>query len=127
MRLYTTFSIIISGLLTMALGINPSFIPVFYGLIFVGMLPGYWSCERNLEEKWAISISNFIILIGQIIVLGMIFRGLVRGFASEQIATIASSGIFLNLSITLMVMWLGLFFFSVWCGYPEEKVRRRRR
>lgn len=127
MRLYTSFSIIISVLLTLVIGIKPLFIPVFYGLIFVGMLPGYWACERNLEEKWAISLSNFIILIGQIGILGTIFRGMIRGIASEQIATVASGGIFLNLSVTLMVMWLGLFFFSVWCGYPEEKVRRRRR
>lgn len=127
MRLYTTFSIIISGLLAMVLRINPLFIPVFYGLIFVGMLPGYWSCERDLEEKWAISLSNFIIIIGQIVVLGMIFRGMIGGITSEQIATVASGSIFLNMSINLMVMWLGLFFFSVWCGYPEEKVRRRRK
>ena len=120
MLIYTFFAIIISGLLTALVGANPMLYPVFYGIVFVGMLPGYWACERDLEEKWAITISSLILMIGQLFVLGLLFDGILSGVAVKQIATTASSGLFLIFTISLSVMWLGLFFFSIWCGYPVE-------
>ena len=121
MRIYTTFSIIISGLLTALVGANPLLFPVFYGIVFVGMLPSHWACERDLEEKWAITLSNFIILIGQFIVLAMIFDGMVSGIIAKQMAVVASSNLFTIFFLSLSVMWLGLLFFSIWCGYPYEE------
>jgi hypothetical protein len=121
MLIYTFFAIIISGLLTALVGANPMLYPVFYGIVFVGMLPGYWACERDLEEKWAITISSLILMIGQLFVLGLLFEGILSGVTVKQIATTASSGLFLIFTISLSVMWLGLFFFSVWCGTSEAK------
>jgi hypothetical protein len=121
MKIYTIFSIIFAVLLTAIIGANPLLFPVFYGLVFVGMLPSHWACERDLEEKWAITLSNFIILIGQIIVLGMIFDGIVSGILAKQLAIVASSNLFTIFILSLSVMWLGLLFFSIWCGYPYEE------
>ena len=121
MLIYTFFAIIISGLLTALVGANPMLYPVFYGIIFVGMLPGYWACERDLEEKWAVTLSSLILIIGQVFVLGLLFDGILSGIAAKQIATTASSGLFLIFTISLSVMWLGLFFFSIWCGHPFEE------
>lgn len=121
MRFYTTISIIISGLLTAIVSANSLLFPVFYGIVFVGMLPSYWACERDLEEKWAITLSNFIILIGHIIVLGMIVDGILSGFVAKQLAIVASSNLFTIFFLSLSVMWLGLLFFSIWCGYPYEE------
>lgn len=97
----------------------------FYSLFSVGFLPTYWSLERNLKERVGVIVSNCTIVTTMFAFANVISSILDGGSRVAMAGSMLGASIVMNmilpLAIIMGVMWLGLFFFSVWCGTSEAK------
>ena len=97
----------------------------FYSLFTVGFLPAYWSLERNLKERVGVIVANSTIITTMFAFANVISSILDGGSRVAMAGSMMGASIVMNMIMPLAlitgVMWLGLFFFSIWCGTSEAK------
>lgn len=86
------------------------FTPLFYMLFFVGLLPSYWAFVRNLCEKIHLTIVNVVGVLGIVCTMAAI----------NDIPVIALGG-FMMINLIILLLWLGLLMYSIWCGTEKTK------
>lgn len=87
-----------------------SFFPLFYVLFFVGFLPSYWAVQRYLQERIHLIIVNVAAIAGVVVTM-----------ASLPGVPLIGASAFIMINLIDLLLWLGLFFFSIWCGTTDTK------
>ena len=97
----------------------------FYSLFTIGFFPSYWSYVRNLKERVGIIIANATTVTTMFAFANVISSILDGGSRVAMAGSMMGASIVMNMIMPLAlitgIMWLGLFFFSVWCGTSEAK------
>lgn len=97
----------------------------FYSLFSVGFLPTYWSLKRDLKERVGVIVANSTIVTTMFAFANIISSILDSGSRVAMAGSMMGASIVMNMimpsAIIISVMWLGLFFFSIWCGTSDAK------
>lgn len=93
----------------------------FYAFFAIGFFPSYWSFIRDLKERIGIVAMNSSVIIVLFAIINLIDNVIKFGNNGLQFigAAMGVSAIMNILSPIILIssfMWLGLFFYTIWCG-----------